>query len=143
MFGVGRLDLFNLLCLLLVVTVVVDEHSVGFNTVRKTEKGNYNELVELKLWEGSTVTWGANEMAGTTAVKSMSKEDAVKKMDNVLKALRNGKYENEEVFDLLDIYFKQLQQIILDNSEQSTTPSNTDTLPDEIDTVLTNFINNI
>jgi hypothetical protein len=54
-------------------------------------------------------------------------------MDIVLKSLRNGKYENEEIFDVLDLYFKQLQNQILQISTVSTTPSATnDTLPEEI-----------
>lgn len=124
----------------LYVDEVVDEHSVGFNTVRKVEKADYSEIQEIKLWEGSTVTWGANELAGTTNVKSLTKEDAIKKMNTVIKSLRNGKYENEEIFDLLEIYFKQLQQIILDISQKSTAPETPETvistLPDEFKGIL-------
>lgn len=98
---------------------VVDEHSVGFRTERKNKKDNYTELIELKLWEGSTVTWGANENALFSGLKSMTAEDAVKKMDNVLKAFKNGKYENEEVFESLELYFKQLQQFIIDLSKST------------------------
>lgn len=98
---------------------VVDEHSVGFRTERKNKRDNYTELVELKLWEGSTVTWGANENALFTGIKSMDTADIFKKMDNVLKALRNGKYESEEIFESLEIYFKQLQQFIIDLSKST------------------------
>jgi HK97 family phage prohead protease len=113
----------------LYVDGVVDEHSIGFNTVDKAEKNGYTEIREIKLWEGSTVTWAANDQAGTTSVKSMTKEDTIAKMDKVVKALRNGKYENEEIFDLLEIYFKQLQQNILDLSIQTTGPADDATLP--------------
>jgi HK97 family phage prohead protease len=118
---------------------VIDEHSIGFNTVRKSEKQGYVQIEEIKLWEGSTVTWGANEFAGTTSVKSLSKEDAIKKMGVVIKALRNGSYENEDIFDLLDIYFKQLQQIILDI--KTTEPVVETTLP-VLDTLKT-FTNSL
>lgn len=120
---------------------VIDEHSVGFNTIQKEDKGKYNEIIEIKLWEGSTVTWGANEFAGTEAVKSLTKEQAILKMDNVLKAIRNGKYENEDVFDLLDIYFKQLQHAISDLT--TTAPEQKSTLPVGIVDVMDNFIKNI
>jgi HK97 family phage prohead protease len=109
---------------------VIDEHSVGFVTKRKTEKSGYTEINEIHLWEGSTVTWGANEMAGTTSVKSLTKEQAIQKMDIVIKALRNGRYENEDIFDLLEIYFKQLQIQIV--QEQSTQPPVEGTLPEEL-----------
>lgn len=113
----------------LYVDGVVDEHSIGFNTVKKEPRKDYRELTELKLWEGSTVTWGANEEALANTVKSVTKEVAIKKMNNVLKALRNGTYENEEIFDLLEIYFKQLENIILDI--KATEPEADSTLPDE------------
>lgn len=97
---------------------VLDEHSIGYETMDEQKATGYNELRELKLWEGSTVTWGANELAGTEAVKSLNKEQATQKMFTVLKALRNGKYEQEEIFDTLEIYFKQLEQHINDLSTQ-------------------------
>lgn len=124
--------------ILLYADGVIDEHSIGFNTVNKKDKTDYRELTELKLWEGSTVTWGANETAGTSGVKSLTKEQAISKMDIVLKAFRNGKYENDEIFDLLEIYFKQLQQIILDISIPATDPPK-NTLPADIKEAFTTF----
>lgn len=123
----------------LYVDGVIDEHSIGFNVVDQKKKDKYREITEIKLWEGSTVTWGANEMAGTTSVKSLTKEDVIKKMDVVIKSFRNGKYENEEIFDLLEIYFKQLQQIILDISQTSTGPLPQSTLPEDTKETLTIF----
>lgn len=94
---------------------VIDEQSIGFQTVKSNDKNGYRELVELKLWEGSAVTWGANEMARTSSMKSMfTKETVCKKLDTVIKALRNGKYEHEEIFDQLELYFKQLQQFLIE-----------------------------
>lgn len=99
----------------LYVDGVVDEQSVGFQTVRDNAKEKYRELIELKGWEGSTVTWGANELSQTTSVKSFDDVSLLgKKMDGVMKAIRNGKYENEEIFDNLEYFFKQLQQNFLD-----------------------------
>lgn len=123
----------------LYVDGVIDEHSIGFNTVAKVDKKEYRELTELKLWEGSTVTWGANDQAGTSAVKSLTKEQAINKMDVVIKSLRNGKYENDDVFDLLEIYFKQLQNIILEISTPTTDPVQTTTLPVDIKATLSIF----
>lgn len=100
----------------LYVDGVVDEHSIGFNTTREQKAAGHNEIIEVKLWELSTVTWGANEMARATGIKSMTKDQLFTKMDSVVKALRNGSYENEEIFDILELYFKQLQQHIYDLS---------------------------
>jgi len=94
---------------------VVDENSVGFQTLQSKDvfdtAGNrtHREIIEVKLWEGSSVTWGANELAGNISSKSLTKEDVFKKMDSTIKALRNGKYENEDIFDRLEIYLTQLK----------------------------------
>lgn len=108
----------------LYVDGVIDEHSIGFNTItQQKSKGGHNELIELKLWEGSSVTWGANEMARTESIKSLTKEQAFDRMNRALKAFRNGSYEHDEIFELLEIYTKQLQQHILDLTEGSTPPA--------------------
>lgn len=102
---------------------VLDEHSVGFLTMRSNEKSNYRELTELKLFEGSSVTWGANELAQGSAVKSASIESALNKSDRIIKALRDGRYETDEVWDMLEIYLKQLHQTIIDLAAgQTATP---------------------
>lgn len=106
--------------LLLYMDGVVDEHSIGYEVLKDQKASSYKELHELKLWEGSTVTWGANEQALATGIKSMTKEQMIDRSSVIAKALRNGKYENEEVFDLLDIYLKQLQTSILNISSNST-----------------------
>jgi HK97 family phage prohead protease len=107
----------------LYVDGVMDEHSIGYNVLDEQKSQSGNELRELRLWEGSSVTWGANEQAGTSGVKSMNKEQCFTKMNNVLKAIKNGKYENEELFEALEIYFKQLQQHIEDLTAGSTQPA--------------------
>lgn len=93
---------------------VVDEQSIGFQTLKSNDKGDYRELTELKLWEGSTVTWGANQMARSSMKSLVTVDQLTKKMDAVIKAIRNGKYENEDIFDQLEVYFKQLQQLFID-----------------------------
>jgi len=119
----------------------IDEHSIGFQTVKKQDRKNYRELTELKLWEGSTVTWGANEMAGTTGIKSMSQTEAAEKLNTTIKAIRNGDYEHEEIFEALEIKAHRLTQYIL-NISQTTTPEpekKAATLPEGIKETLTIF----
>lgn len=108
---------------------VINEHSIGYEVIKKRDsdtqtverwgqKVPVKELHELKLWEGSSVTWGANSRALTESVKNMQKDEAItlisKRMDSVLKAVRNGKYEHEEIFDMLELYFEQLKGLIID-----------------------------
>jgi uncharacterized protein len=103
---------------------VIDEHSVGFQTIKQQKRDQHNEMTELRLWEGSSVTWGANSLSRGGMAKSMGaigKEEIIKRMDAVYKALRHGRYESEEIFEQLDIYHQQLKQLILDLSD--TTPA--------------------
>lgn len=93
---------------------VIDEHSVGIKPVKKQAKSTYREITEVKLWEGSSVTWGANEYAHGGMAKSMGKEDILKRMDDIYKALRNGRYESEAIFEALDVYHAQLKQLLYD-----------------------------
>lgn len=131
----------------LYVDGVVDEQSFGFQTVKSNDKEGRREITEVKLWEGSTVTWGANELTITTGVKSLfTVESLTKKMDSIIKSLRNGKYENEEIFDQLELYFKQLQQLFIDLKD-TTEPEGNSTLPeqkgDDLLDVLQTFTNNL
>ena len=119
---------------------VVDEHSVGFQTVKAVDRSDYREITEIKLWEGSTVTWGANELA--LSKSAFDVDSVTKKMDSVIKSIRTGKYENEEIFDSLEYYFKQLQQLFINltnKSESSTEPDKT-VQPVEMIKSIDNFI---
>jgi uncharacterized protein len=101
----------------------IDEHSIGFNVVKQQKASSYNELVELKLWEGSTVTWGANALA-TSEMKSMTKTQvAQKQMRDFLEAVKAGQIDSEELCDTLELTFKQLEQHFLDLTEVSTPPA--------------------
>ncbi len=131
----------------LYVDGVVDEQSIGFQTIKSNDREGYRELTELKLWEGSVVTWAANEMAQTTGMKSLiTMESLSKKMDNIIKALRNGKYENEDVFDQLELYFKQLQQLFIELTTKPE-PQSASTLPEtkenDLLDVFKTFTNNL
>jgi hypothetical protein len=59
-------------------------HWMNIHWVRSKETkkaSGYNELIELKLWEGSNVTWGANESGNCRpGNKSMSSIEIQKKV---------------------------------------------------------------
>jgi HK97 family phage prohead protease len=102
----------------------IDEHSIGYEVKKQQKAGSYNELLELKLWEGSTVVWGANELAGVTGMKSMTKPELVKKqMEDLLRDIKAGSIDPEELCDTLELTFKQLEQHIIDLSTTSTQPA--------------------
>jgi hypothetical protein len=95
---------------------VINEHSIGFNTVKKESKSDHTALLELKLWEGSTVTWGANDLTRVTGMKSLNKEGVFSLRENLYKAIKSGTYTDEtflllvEQLEALDNELKSLYE---------------------------------
>jgi len=88
---------------------VFNEHSVGFEIIKSDNKAGYREIREIKLWEGSTVTWGANP---NTPMESMKSWDAPKSQDMITKMcnlIRKGDLTDESLISL-EICLKQLEQ---------------------------------
>lgn len=126
---------------------VIDEHSVGIQTV-KTQKASegHNQITETRLWEGSTVTWGSNWDTPVTGMKDMSLEDRItaaekynNRIETLCKALRDGTY-TDDTFILLEIQLKQIQgqyQSLI-KSIQPGQPTGDDepTLPGNLDEVI-------
>ena len=98
---------------------VLTEHSIGYKVIKNEPKEDANYLYELKLWEGSTVSWGANMEALVTSVKTESKEviydKLIKKLDALLSAVK-GNYTDDTIIQL-EIQIKQIQQIIASLAE--------------------------
>jgi len=100
---------------------IINEHSIGFNYVKgKIEKaesqefGEYYEVKEVRLLEGSAVTFGSNEYTPTIEVnKTLSLEDNTEKLNKemniLIKALRNGKGTDERL-ETFEMQLKQIQQ---------------------------------
>lgn len=101
---------------------ILREHSIGFNYVKgKIEEvkedstyGDFYNVTEVKLWEGSGVTFGANEFTPTVeASKSLIDSDYLAVLNNdmnvLVKALRNGKGTDERL-ENIDFKLKQIQQ---------------------------------
>jgi HK97 family phage prohead protease len=94
--------------LLMVEDGLINEHSIGFVTIKQKKQGHYNEISEVKLYEGSSLQgWGANEMTPITGMKSY--ENVSQMMDNILKAIKNGKY-TDETFLKLELQLLQLHK---------------------------------
>jgi hypothetical protein len=111
----------------------ITEHSIGFQTIKSQAKSGYNEINEIKLYEGSSVLWGANANTPTVGVKSQIKSTLVDEMGKTIKSLRNGHF-TDETFELLELKLKQLQQYLSEmEDEESITPEPTaeEALPTE------------
>ena len=105
---------------------VINEHSVALQAIKEQKASEgHNQMLEVMLWEGSTVTWGANMNTPVTSVKSLTiKEQADKfheRVNTLSKALRNGSYTDETMM-LLDIQLKQIQahyQSLIDSQPET------------------------
>ena len=119
---------------------ILREHSIGFNyiwdKVKYIEDSPFSEnghfdIFEVKLWEGSGVTFGANSLTPVIDAAKNSGDntellDRIAKLEeSFTKALKNGKGTDERL-ETIEIRFKQIQQ--LRNSLTTEEPFNKDTL---------------
>lgn len=111
---------------------IIREHSIGFNYIQdktnfievekeKTdnllvkELGGYWEINEVKLWEGSMVTFGANaETPNLTGMKSQDQinselEKLKGRMELFIKALKDGNY-SEKYNSLFEVELMQISK---------------------------------
>ena len=100
----------------------ITEHSIGFQTIKSQAKSGYNEINEIKLFEGSSVLWGANANTPTVGVKSQIKSVLVDEMGKTIKSLRNGHF-TDETFELLELKLKQLQQYLAEMEDEESVDS--------------------
>ena len=89
----------------------ITEHSIGFNIVQSRQEQDpmgkqYQLIQEVRLWEGSSVLWGANQFTPTTGMKAEQYEVQAKLLDTLL---HNG--------NLSDEMFEQIEQLLKDIKE--------------------------
>jgi uncharacterized protein len=97
---------------------VFNEHSVGFEIIKSDNKAGYREIREIKLWEGSTVTWGANPNTPIESMKSWDKPKSEEMLSKFCNILRNGDLTDESMIQL-EIGLKQLQNHLVELEEKS------------------------
>lgn len=90
---------------------IISEHSFGYSTVvsewNNDKETNY--LKELKLYEGSAVTRGANPNTPFTGMKAdMTLREIDEQQYKIIQAVKTGTF-TDETFVLLEIALKQLQ----------------------------------
>lgn len=91
---------------------VLKEHSIGFVTMKPTGYDDEMEariIKEVKLYEGSVVTLGANSNTPFTGLKALSLNEIDEKSKAILKMLRDGTL-TDDTFLQLEIALKQLQR---------------------------------
>lgn len=89
---------------------VIKEHSIGFITVKAENDSKQDARIirEVKLFEGSNVTLGANSNTPFTGMKNLSLKDINDKCSVLYKAIRNGNF-TDETFVILEYALKDLQ----------------------------------
>ena len=97
---------------------VFNEHSVGFEIIKSDNKAGYREIREIKLWEGSTVTWGANPNTPIESMKSWDKPKSEEMLSKFCNILRNGVLTDESMIQL-EIGLKQLQNHLVELESKS------------------------
>jgi HK97 family phage prohead protease len=95
---------------------IINEHSIGFQTIKSANRGTYNEISEVKLYEFSTVTFGANANTPFLGFKSQfsDSESISEQFDKVSKMLKGE--ITPETTQLLTIYLNQLKTAFLETS---------------------------
>ena len=104
----------------------ITEHSIGFQTIKSNPSKSMgsdgaNMITEIKLFEGSSVLWGANANTPTVGVKSQIKATLIDEMGKTIKSLRTGKF-TDETFELLELKLKQLQQYLAEMEDETSIP---------------------
>ncbi len=114
------------------VSKIWNQHSVMFGVPKgkfevkldPTTNQEYTVIYEAKLWEGSTVVWGANSETPMVGFKSFFKDvygsDISKvfaELNSLTKATKTGNF-SDDIFPLLSIKIKQLESIIEENFEE-------------------------
>jgi hypothetical protein len=103
----------------------INQHSVGFSVPKgkQEQKDDYNEIREVKLWEGSSVLWGANPQTPTLGVfKSLTEKDLVDEIEKRFSLLKKG-IKNEVETSLLLIQIEQLKEAYIEKMTGITQPA--------------------
>lgn len=89
---------------------IVKEHSIGFNTIvdEYSKETGIRTIKEVKLWEGSNVTLGANPLTPFRGFKSLSKDEIDEEYKLLLNAFRKGTF-TDETFGQLEIALQMLK----------------------------------
>ena len=92
---------------------LIAEHSIGFKTLREQKSGDANQIHEVMLFEGSSLTaWGANEATPLIGMKNMGTveqlQDQIKSFE---KFIRNSDVTDETI-DLCILKVKQLAEMV-------------------------------
>lgn len=113
---------------------ILNEHSIGYQVLQDDFDSEGRRLLkEIKLYEGSNVTLGANAETPFTGFKTSIKEinDQTKR---ILKAVRTGDFTDETMI-LLEVALKQLQKDAFELGKETLTRPDESTLIEPIELI--------
>jgi uncharacterized protein len=89
---------------------IVVQHSIGFSTIKSDydQKTGMRMIKEIKLYEGSNVTLGANPETPFMGFKSLTMAEINDQIAKMIKLLKDGSL-TDEGFGRLEIALKQFQ----------------------------------
>jgi len=113
---------------------VVNQFSIGFNTIKSDMQGETRIIKELKLYEYSAVLWAANPATSMIGIKSDFKptnETMSKRLDVLLHEFKHGTF-TDETFSLMEIEIKQIQSLLTTQAAQALEPDYTKQISEEL-----------
>jgi len=92
---------------------LISEHSIGFKTLREQKGTEANEIYDVMLFEGSSLTaWGANENTPLIGMKGMKNIEKIQDQIKFFEKFIRDSDVTDETIDLCLIKVKQLAQTI-------------------------------
>ena len=116
---------------------LITEHSIGYNIIKASNSNDeYQSLEELRLFEGSAVTWGANEATPVTGIKGIANvKELEDELNSLLKYCKVAGF-SDELYSSTEIKIKQIQQAISNLKKDSEQPEvNEDSTTNEADKI--------
>lgn len=96
---------------------LLTEHSIGFITLQSDQTDDGIQLIkEVKLFEGSAVTWGSNPETPVIDIKGMTYPELANELESVVKYCRVGGL-SDELVSSVEIKIRQIQQEISERDE--------------------------
>lgn len=99
---------------------IVKEHSIGFMVVKADRGADVRTIKEIKLYEGSAVTLGANSSTPFLGFKS-SVSEAKDLYRRILKAHKDGSF-TDETHGLFELALKQFEAQIIEEFKSTQQP---------------------
>ena len=100
---------------------LIGEHSIGFKTLREQKGSDANEIHDVMLFEGRSLTaWGANENTPLIGMKGMKYIDKIQDQIKAFEKFIRDSDVTDETIDLCLIKVKQLAQTVEQMQTSST-----------------------